>query len=207
MCAKPFTFTGMIKRCFIFLIPVLMGVLILSSCGDEEDEVYSPKPRGYFRIDMPKKEYVRYDSTCPFSFEYPRYAAVINDKHKGAEPCWLNIEFPRFKATIHLSYKAVNNNISTFLEDARNFAVKHQIKATGMNETVIIRDSSKVYGLLYDIEGNTASSLQFYVTDSTRHFLRGALYFNASPNIDSLKIVLDFIRQDVLNMIKTTKWK
>src|SRR3954465_11196691 len=99
MCAKPFTFTGMIKRCFIFLIPVLMGVLILSSCGDEEDEVYSPKPRGYFRIDMPKKEYVLYDSTCPFSFEYARYAAVINDKHKGAEPCWLNIEFPRFKAT------------------------------------------------------------------------------------------------------------
>jgi gliding motility-associated lipoprotein GldD len=197
----------MVKRCFIFLIPFLTGILILSSCDDDEDAVFSPKPRGYFRIDMPKKEYVKYDSTCPFSFDYPTYAVINNDKLKGAEPCWLNIDFPRFRATIHLSYKAVNNNISTFLEDARNFAVKHQIKATGMNETVIIRDSSKVYGLLYDIEGNTASSLQFYVTDSTRHFLRGALYFNTTPNIDSLKIVLDFIRQDVLNMIKTTKWK
>jgi gliding motility-associated lipoprotein GldD len=76
-----------------------------------------------------------------------------------------------------------------------------------MNESVIIRDSSKVYGLLYDIEGNTASGLQFYLTDSTHHFLRGALYFNASPNIDSLKLVLDFIREDVLQLIKTTKWK
>lgn len=191
---------------FIFILP-LVGSLIMSSCGDEDDEIYSPKPRGYFRIDMPVKEYVSYNDVCPFTFDYPKYAVINRDKHNGAEPCWLNIDFPRFKATIHLSYKVVDNNISTYLEDARNFAVKHQVKATGMNETVIIRDSSKVYGLLYDIEGNTASSLQFYVTDSTKHFLRGALYFNASPNIDSLKIVLDFIRRDVLQMIKTTKWK
>lgn len=184
-----------------------MALLILSSCEDEDDVIYSPKPRGYFRIDMPKKEYVRYDEACPFTFDYPTYAVINKDKHKGAEPCWLNIDFPKFKATIHLSYKKVENNIATYLEDSRNFAVKHQVKATGMNESVIIRDSSKVYGLLYDIEGNTASSLQFYMTDSTHHFLRGALYFNASPNIDSLKIVLDFIRQDVMQMIKTTRWK
>ncbi len=183
-----------------------MGLLILSSCEDDE-VVYSPKPRGYFRIDMPVKEYKVYDDFCPFTFEYPTYAVIKRDKHKGAEPCWLNVEFPKFRATIHLSYKKVENNISTYLEDARNFAVKHQVKATGMNESVIIRDSSNVYGLLYDIEGNTASALQFYMTDSTKHFLRGALYFNATPNIDSIKLVLDFIRLDVLQMIKTTKWK
>lgn len=197
----------MLKKHIIYLIPFLMGLLILSSCEDEDDVIYSPKPRGYFRIDMPKKEYVTYDDACPFAFDYPKYAVINTDKHKGAEPCWLNIDFPKFKATIHLSYKKVENNIATYLEDSRNFAVKHQVKATGMNESVIVRDSAKVYGLLYDIEGNTASSLQFYMTDSTHHFLRGALYFNASPNIDSLKVVLDFIRQDVLQMIKTTKWK
>jgi gliding motility-associated lipoprotein GldD len=87
------------------------------------------------------------------------------------------------------------------------FANKHQVKATGLEETVVLRDSAKVYGLLFDIAGNTASSLQFYLTDSTHHFLRGALYFNAKPNIDSLKIVVDFIREDVLHLINTTRWK
>lgn len=197
----------MLKRIIIAILVLLFCSWLFISCGEDDDEIYSPKPRGYFRIDMPKKEYVKYDSVCPFSFDYPRYAVLAKDKHSKAEPCWLNIDFPKFKATIHLSYKKVDNNIATYLEDARNFAVRHQVKATGMNESVIIRDSSKVYGLLYDIEGNTASGLQFYLTDSTHHFLRGALYFNASPNIDSLKLVLDFIREDVLQLIKTTKWK
>lgn len=188
------------------IIAALFLALVLVSC-DEEEEVYSPKPRGYFRIDMPKKEYKTFESTCPFVFDIPTYATIGADKHNNAEPCWLNLDFPRFKATIHLSYKRVENNISTYLEDSRNFAVRHQIKATGMNESVIIRDSSKVYGLLYDIEGNTASSLQFYITDSTTHFLRGALYFNASPNTDSLKLVIDFIREDVIQLIKTARWK
>jgi gliding motility-associated lipoprotein GldD len=72
---------------------------------------------------------------------------------------------------------------------------------------VILRDSVKVYGLIYDIEGNTASSLQFYVTDSTKHFIRGALYFNVRPNIDSVKIVLEFLKKDVLHLIQTLQWK
>jgi gliding motility-associated lipoprotein GldD len=196
----------MIKQTVLLVFAALCLGSLFTSC-DEEEEIYSPKPRGYFRIDMPKKEYALYENSCPFAFEIPKYAVINRDKHMNAEPCWLNIDFPQFKATIHMSYKKVENNIGTYLEDARAFAVKHQIKATGMNESVIIRDSSKVYGLLYDIEGNTASSLQFYLTDSTNHFIRGALYFNASPNTDSLKLVIDFIRQDVIQLIKTTKWK
>ena len=184
----------------------ISSLFIFSSC-DEEDDVYSPKPRGYFRIDLPDKTYHAYDSTCPFTFEVPDYSLVSKDKHSNSEPCWLNLEFPKFKATVHLSYKAVENNISTYLEDARSFAVRHQIKATGMNESAIIRDSARVYGLLYDIEGNTASSLQFYLTDSTSHFLRGALYFNAAPNTDSLKLIINYIREDIIHLIKTTRWK
>lgn len=187
-----------------------MAVSICSlfvSCEDEDDKVYSPKPRGYFRIDLPEKNYRLYDSICPYSFEIPVYARMANDKHMGAEPCWLNIEFPKFRATIHLSYKAVTNDLDTFLTDSRNFAIKHQIKATGLDETAIIRDSAKVYGLIYDIAGNTASSVQFYLTDSTKHFLRGALYFNSVPNIDSLKIIIDFIRKDILHLVKTCKWR
>lgn len=188
------------------IIRILAFIFILSSC-DEEDEIYSPKPKGYPRIDFPKKEYRIYDSLCPYLFEIPNYSKMVRDKHKGAEPCWLNLEFPKFNATIHLSYKTIDKNISEYLEHSHDFANRHQIKATGMEEVVILRDSAKVYGLLFDIAGNTASSLQFYLTDSTKHFLRGALYFNSVPNTDSLKIVIDFIKKDVLHLINTTRWK
>jgi len=197
------------KYSYHFLVLVLgfLMAVTITSCGDDDDEVYIPKPKGYFRIDFPEKKYRLYDSICPYSFEIPTYSFIDNDKHMGAEPCWLNINFPRYNAQIHLSYKEVNNNLATYLNDSRDFAIRHQIKATGLDETVIIRDSAKVYGLVYDISGNTASNVQFYLTDSTRHFLRGALYFNSIPNVDSLKIVIDFLRKDIIQMIKTFEWK
>jgi len=193
----------MIFKTYIFLVAFL---LLFNAC-DDEDEIYSPKPRGYFRIDFPEKKYKLYDSICPYTFEIPEYTRMVNDKHMGAEPCWLNLEFPKFNATLNLTYKAVNNNIQSYLQDSHDFANRHQVKATGLDEVVIIKDSTKVYGLLFNIEGNTASSLQFYLTDSTHHFLRGALYFNTIPNIDSLRIVIEYIKKDVLHLINTTRWK
>lgn len=192
-----------ITRIILF---IALPAAITVSCDDDE-EIYSPKPRGYCRIDFPKKEYRSYDSICPYKFEIPAYSYITNDKHKGAEPCWLNVEFPAFKATLHLSYKPINNNLPQYLEDSHVFANKHQVKATGLDEIPILRDSARVYGLVFQIAGNTASSLQFYMTDSTRHFLRGALYFNAVPNIDSMQIVVDYIKDDVLHLINTTRWK
>lgn len=189
----------------LLLIGTLASLLI--SCDDEDDKIYSPKPRGYFRIELPAKSYRSYDSICPYSFELPAYAHIEPDRHKGADPCWLNIQFPRFKATVHLTYKDVHNNINEYLEDSRNFAVRHEIKATALDETVVIRDSSKVYGMVYDIAGNTASSVQFYLTDSTAHFLRGSLSFYCRPNSDSLKMIIDFIRQDIVQLVRTCKWK
>ncbi|NBQ48602.1 MAG: gliding motility lipoprotein GldD, partial [Sphingobacteriia bacterium] len=106
-----------------------------------------------------------------------------------------------------LSYKPVNKNLATYLDDAHEIANKHQIKATGLDEIAVVRDSAKVYGLVFDIAGNTASSVQFYLTDSTKHFLRGSLYFNAVPNADSLKIVVDFLKKDILHLINTANWK
>jgi gliding motility-associated lipoprotein GldD len=193
------------KNLFCILLPLVFA-LSFSSC-DEDDEVYSPKPRGYARIKFPEKKYRMLDTACPYKFEIPVYTKINPDRHKNAEPCWINLDFPQFHATVHLSYKTVNKNVSSYIEDSHMFANKHQVKATGLEETVVLRDSAKVYGLLFDIAGNTASSLQFYLTDSTHHFLRGALYFNAKPNIDSLKIVVDFIREDVLHLINTTRWK
>jgi gliding motility-associated lipoprotein GldD len=192
---------------FNYLILIFSSLIIFTSCVDDDDEIYIPKPKGYFRIDFPKKEYRVYDSICPYSFEIPTYAFIDNDKHLKADPCWLNINFPKYNAKIHLSYKVISNNLDTILNQSRDFVVKHQIKSTGIDEVIIIRDSAKVYGLVYDISGNSASNIQFYVTDSTHHFMRGALYFNSVPNIDSLKIVVDYLRTDILQMIKTFKWK
>jgi gliding motility-associated lipoprotein GldD len=106
-----------------------------------------------------------------------------------------------------MGYRAVKNNLATYLDDSHYFANKHQVKATGLDEIAILRSNAKVYGLLFDISGNTASSLQFYMTDSTNHFLRGSLYFNSIPNIDSLQIVVDFLKKDILHLINTTSWK
>lgn len=187
---------------------VLAGLMCaLPSCGDDDDEVFTPKPKGYPRISFAEKSYKRYDSICPYSFEIPVYSYMDNDKHLGADPCWLNINFPKYRAKIHLSYKTITNNLDTVLEQSRDFAVKHQVKSTGIDETLIIRDSARVYGLVYDISGNTASNVQFYLTDSTHHFMRGALYFDSPPNIDSLKIVVDYLRKDIVHLIQTFRWK
>lgn len=191
----------------ITILTSCLAVFTLTSCDDEDDEVYTPKPKGFFRIDFPEKAYHLYDSSCPYSFEIPDYSFISNDQHKGADPCWINVNFPKFNAQLHLSYKEIKNNLDTILAESRDLAVKHQIKATGLDETIIIRDSAKVYGLVYDISGNTASNVQFYLTDSTKNYMRGALYFNSAPNIDSLKIVVDFLRKDIVHMIQTFKWK
>lgn len=201
----------MMTQSFKPVIVILFMILCsfaLTSCGDDEDDmVYIPKPKGYPRISFPEKKYRMYDSVCPYRFEIPTYAKIIRDKHHGADLCWINVDYTKFNAQLHLSYKSVNHNLDTLLEECRDFVVKHQVKSTGIDETVIIRDSSKVYGLVYDISGNTASNLQFYITDSTHHFMRGALYFNTVPNIDSTKIISDFLRQDVIQMLKTFEWK
>jgi gliding motility-associated lipoprotein GldD len=188
-------------------ILALASCIFISSCGGDDDEAIAPKPRAYFRINFPEKNYVKYDSVCPFTFERPTYSVMDKDRNEGAEPCWLNLNFPSFNGTLHLSYKAVNGNIQQYLEDTYTLASKHQIKASGIEEKLIYRDSSHVYGLIYEIEGNAASAIQFYLTDSTKHFIRGALYFNEVPNIDSIAPVLAFVKTDIYKMIQTFEWK
>jgi gliding motility-associated lipoprotein GldD len=190
-----------------FLLLALPLIALASCGGDDDDDIYTPKPKGYFRISFPEKTYTRYDSICPFAFDYPVYARIEKDMAPGAEPCWININYPKLKAQIHLSYKQVNGSIDQFLKDARTLAMKHTIKADAIEEQPVVRDSSKVYGLIYNIEGNAASSIQFYLTDSTTHTMRGALYFNTRPNKDSLGIVIDFIREDIHRMIQSFEWK
>ncbi len=184
-------------------IMVILVVISFTCCKRH----YTPKPAGYLRIDFPEKAYQVYDSTCPFSFEYPVYGKITADTSRIAEPCWINIELARFGGKIHISYKTVNKNLNTYIEDSRTLAYKHTVKADAITENLYSSDERKVYGLLYEIKGDAASNIQFYVTDSTRHFLRGSLYFNVRPNADSLAPVIDFVKNDIIHLVETLKWK
>jgi len=185
---------------FVFIISIL-----IYSC--KQDVV--PRPRGYFRIDLPEKSFKPFENDCSYSFEIPDYAIVNNKRTKEEEECWLNIDFSRFKSTLHISYKEIANpnDLFQYTEDSRNLVYKHTLKASEIDEIIIRNPEDKVYGIVYEIGGNTASSMQFYLTDSTKHFVRGSLYFNTSPNIDSLSPVLYFIKQDVQHLINTLVWK
>ena len=191
------------KLWFIIILFFSLVMTSLISCKKS----FTPKPRGYSRIDFPEKSYVLYDSAEPYRFEYPVYAEIVPDKSAIAEPYWINIDFPEMNGTVYLSYKNVNGNLDQYVEDSRNFVYKHVIKAEQIPETQINDMKNRVYGIFYDIKGNAASSVQFFLTDSTNHFLRGALYFNTQPDKDSLAPVIHFVREDIIHMIKTFEWK
>jgi gliding motility-associated lipoprotein GldD len=191
-----------ISICF-FCLPLIL----LSSCGSDDDSTIAPKPRAYFRLTFPEKKYTQYDSSCPFKFEIPVYSKVEKNNYKDAEPCWLDLNFPTLNATIHLTYKDINGNLKDYLENTYTYVSKHEIKSSGIKEEVISKDSAKVYGIIYDIGGNAASSVQFFLTDSITHFIRGALYFNAVPNTDSIKPAVDFIKKDIYRLVQTFEWK
>jgi gliding motility-associated lipoprotein GldD len=191
----------MIRMFLISLILKLLAISAISCSGD-----YSPRPRGYFRIDFPERSYVQFEGDCPYRFMYPSYADINVDDSRIANPCWINIDFPEFGGRLHISYKEVDNNLVEYLEDARKLAFRHTVKADAIDESMFINNSDKVYGVLYEIKGNAASALQFYLTDSSRHFFRGALYFNVNPNKDSLAPVIDYFREDLLYLIETFNW-
>jgi gliding motility-associated lipoprotein GldD len=180
-----------------------LGLLVsLFSCEGS----YTPKPRGYFRIQLPKKEYRLYTSDAPYTFEYPSYAIISKDTDRNTEPYWINIFYPKFKGQLHVSYKPLKNNLNKYIEDSRTLAYKHTVKADAIDEETI-QTPNHVWGTMYLIEGNTASSTQFFITDSIHHFLRASLYFNIPPKSDSLAPVLQFIKKDLVHMIKTFRWK
>ena len=186
-------------------VVLLLLILTAVSCGNRNPQ---PKPRGYFRIDMPEKQYVTLDTMRHYSFEYPTYAIITPDYYSLDEKDWVNVEFPDFKGTIHISYKNVDLNLSDYVEDAYRMITKHITKATGIRDSVIIDRDRRVYGLVYSLEGEgVASPLQFYLTDSIQHFMRGSVYFNIYPNNDSMQPVIKFISEDVKHLINTLEWK
>lgn len=188
---------------FLFLISHF-SFLIFSSCGQQ---AFAPKPHGYQRIDFPKKEYVHYENPCHYSMEIPIYSSIERNHYYTAEPCWYNLRFPQFNAILHLSYKPVINRdtLFKFFDDSRTMVYKHIIKADDIVENYL--SNEKFHGIFYELNGNTATNAQFYITDSANHFLRGSLYFESRTNGDSIAPVLAFLKKDILHMLNTLEWK
>ncbi|MFY9153429.1 MAG: gliding motility lipoprotein GldD [Prolixibacteraceae bacterium] len=186
------------------LIFYIFSLFLVASCNND----YIPKPRGFFRIEFQKKSYHQIDSTgLPYRFEIPDYSKLLPDHDRLSEPYWVNLKIPAHKAEVNISFKKVDNNLAQLIEDSRTLAYKHSIKADAINERIFVNPAKNVYGTIYLIDGNAASPLQFYLTDSIHNFLRGALYLREVPNIDSLRPVIDYLTPDVIRLIETTEWK
>jgi gliding motility-associated lipoprotein GldD len=184
-------------RVIIILIPIILG-----SCKEK----HTPKPRGFFRIDLPDKEYTKLEANLPYTFNYASCAKIEFDNSKNGKNYWINIEYPEINGKIHISYLKINKDFDQIIEDTRKLAYKHSIKADAINEKVFSNPEKHVHGILYEIEGNAASSVQFFLTDSIDNYLRGALYFASEPNKDSLAPVINFVKEDIKVLIESFEW-
>ncbi|WP_051359724.1 gliding motility lipoprotein GldD [Adhaeribacter aquaticus] len=189
---------------YFFLI--LIGGLLLISCRNEE---FSPKPKGYNRIDLPSPKYQLLKGNYPYSFEYSIYSKILRDSSRTAMPYWINVYYPKYQANVQLTYRTINNNkkvLNSLLEDARKLTIKHQIKAEAIEEGLIQTPNGMKISVA-ELSGQVPTQFQFYVTDSTKHFFRGALYFRTATANDSLAPVINYIKKDIVHMLNTLKWR
>ncbi len=176
---------------------------LLTGCGKSS----IPRPYGYFRVDLPKHAYRTIDTLgLPYRFDLPKNAILIS-RATPSEKYWVDIYYPKLNASIYCSFKPVKGNLIDLLEETRKIVYKHSVRADGIGEKVFEHPEKNVHGILYDLAGNTASSVQFVLTDSTQHFFRGALYFNNVPNKDSIAPMSNYIREDVVRIMESFEWK
>ena len=188
---------------------LMLGCLgMVMGCGSSDTD-YLPKPKGYPRLDLPPQEYQVMKEDHPYTFEYSKSAVLLPDTFQRAEPHWIFVAYPSLNASVQLTYKQVQNNpqrLMGFINDAYRLAGKHQVRATGIREQVIKTKSGHT-AVLLDISGDVPSYTQFFTTDTTRHYLRGALYFTVADKQDSLRPAIEYLRKDILHMLNTLRWK
>ncbi len=194
------------------------------------NSTYTSKKKGYFKIDFPKHEYLRFDNPdFPYSFEYPAYASVVRDstyfESASQNPYWININFPSFNGKIFISYKTIGgtsvykvktsagykdslgkNTFENMVNDSYNLTYKNDIKAYSIEDS-LMRTPNNISGIFFRLGGSVATAKQFFLSDTTHNFLRGALYFDATPNEDSLRPVNAFLQEDMKHLINTLQWK
>ena len=181
----------------------------MTACGSSSSDNYVPKPKGYPRLDLPTARYGPIDPVHPYQFDYNKVAQILPDTFARSEPHWIFINYPTFKASVQLTYKPILhdvNRLRAMLEDSYKLAARHNIKAYAIEQRKI-RMKSGLEASIIDLSGEVPSQVQFVATDSTTHFLRGALYFNTATQNDSLQPVIQYIRKDILHLLNTLTWR
>lgn len=189
----------MLKVCFLAI-----SVIILSSCQQQ----YLPKPLGYNRLILPGHDYISLPDTLPYTFQYSRHATLLADTSRIRENFWVEIYYPAMKSNVHITYKTIPSKkvLEEFLNDSYTLTAKHQIKAYAINEVITKTPSGKT-AVIAELEGEVPSQFQFTITDSTKNFLRGALYFNTKVANDSLAPAIEYMKKDIMQIINTLEWK
>ena len=208
-----------------FLLLIIITTL-LWSCNS----VYTSKKTGYYKIDFPERHYIKFEKEgIPYSFEYPQYANIVRDTayfdSTSDNQNWMNIDFPQFKGKIYVSYKSIGgvsvykvkkngkyvdsagiNYFEKMVNDCYNLTYKNDVKAYSIDDS-LMHTPNNISGTFFKVTGNVATAKQFFLSDTTKHFLRGALYFDATPNEDSLRPINDFLQEDLKHLINTLRWK
>lgn len=187
---------------------LIIAFLTLSILSCKEDPI--PKPKAYLRLEYPQANYKAYDANMPFTFNKNSFSEKVTTKALGKDGAYgVTIEYPKLKGTIYLTYKPIDGKerLITYLKDAQNFTQKHTQKADEIIENVYENSERKVYGMFYEVGGNAASQSQFYVTDSTKHFLTGSLYFYTKPNYDSILPAANYLQNDIKQLMESIEWK
>ncbi len=220
-------FEPMSRHLLLVAILIIFIYTLLAACNT----TYTSKKKGYFNIELPKHEYVSFDKPdFPYSFDYPVYAKVVKDStyfdSSPENPYWINIDFPQFNARIFLSYKIIGgmavykikqpdgsykdssgiNQFDKMVNDAFNLTNKNQAVTNSIKDS-LFQTENGITGVFFKVGGNAATARQFFMSDTSKNFLRGALYFDATPNVDSLKPVQDFLQVDMEKLINSFRWK
>lgn len=173
--------------------------LILISCGKE----VTPKPSGELRLEYPKAQYQKFDSNCTYTFEYSDFAKIYDAK----KPCWFYLNYPKMKAKIFVTYYPVNNDFDDHVRESEKMVYEHTKKASSIDTKSFEYPERRVFGNFYELKGQSASNLQFYATDSTKHFVTAYLYFDSRPKPDSLAPAVAYIKKDLMHLLDTFEWK
>ena len=192
---------------YFLTLPLLVGLASLAGCSSVPD--FTPKPRGYNRIDLPAHRYQRLGGGHPYEFEYSKEAVIKRDSSYLAQPHWLNVYYPKLHANVQITYMDVQRDrrlYNKMMEDARKLTGKHEIKATAIEER-ILKTPNGMRASVFELSGEVPSQFQFYTTDSTRHFLRGALYFQTATANDSLAPVIEYVKADMVQMLNTLRYR
>lgn len=187
----------MINNKSIFILTLVLLTFIISC----KEEVY-PKPKGYLKLEYPNPKYELIQNNCNYEFEKSEFASI---KYKNN--CWMELNYKDLKATIYMTYRPINNNLKDVLKELEKLTFEHTVKADAINSQFFENTEQKVYSKIFFVEGNSASNIQFHITDSSKNVVAGALYFYSKPHYDSIIPAVRYIEKDIKHLIETFKWK